>query len=69
MTEFLLRKGANVNATNKNHGTPLHLAAFVGHLEIVKLLAENGADLNAANKDEIPAISYAVTYRYQCCQL
>ena len=29
------------------HQTPLHLAAFGGHTDIVKILIEKGADVNA----------------------
>ena len=31
---------------NKNGLTSLHQASFNGHLEICKLLIENGADIN-----------------------
>ena len=31
-------------------GTPLSMAAQKGHVDIVKLLAESGADLNARTK-------------------
>ena len=36
-------------------GTSLHAAAFLGRVEIVKLLVQHGADINAKNnKDETP---------------
>ena len=31
----------------KTHGSPLGAAAYAGHLDIVKLLVQNGADVNA----------------------
>ena len=42
-----LADGVDVNAGNVFGTTPLHFAAWVGHKEIVELLIENGANLNA----------------------
>ncbi len=47
MVEFLLSKGANVNAVDTDASTPLHLAAISGNFDIVQLLLKNGADVNA----------------------
>jgi ankyrin repeat protein len=38
-----------VNAKNEKGSTPLHLASFKGHLEVVKFLLEKGADIEAIN--------------------
>ena len=46
----------NVNIMNKYHQTALHLASKLGHLSIVKILAENRADV------ELRGISYL------CCK-
>ena len=43
----LLKRGADVNATNRAGMTPLMMAASRGHLEAVKLLLEKGADVKA----------------------
>ena len=36
----MLGKGAEINQLNKSKNTPLHWAALLGKLEIVKLLCE-----------------------------
>ena len=48
---MLVDHGANVNARQQNHWTPLDLSARNGHLGIVKLLLERGADVHAQNDD------------------
>ena len=53
--EFLIQKGADVNARNRDGGTPLHGAAFLGHAAVAALLIQKGADVNAKNdKGESP---------------
>ena len=49
IAEFLIRKGADVNAKNRDGGTALHGAAFLGHADTAKLLIREGADVNATN--------------------
>ena len=46
MVKFLLEKNANVNITIKNGETPLQAAAFFGYLDIIKILINEGADIN-----------------------
>lgn len=41
---ILVRAGANVNAKGLENNTPLHDAAIVGQLKLVKMLLERGAD-------------------------
>jgi prolyl 4-hydroxylase len=43
----ILKKKDAVNAKDINGWTPLHEGARGGHLEVVKLLVENGADVSA----------------------
>lgn len=49
---YLVKKGANVNAVNNNEDTPLILAAshkhfcVKEHIDLVKLLVANGANIN-----------------------
>ena len=55
VAEFLIQKGADVNARNRDGGTSLHGAAFLGHADIAALLIQKGADVNAKNaKGESP---------------
>lgn len=47
MPEVLLRAGANVNiGSGDKYGTPLALATHRGNIKGVRLLLENGADVN-----------------------
>lgn len=45
-----LNAGSDINAVNEKQWTALHSAVFMGWTEIVKFLAEKGADLNAKDK-------------------
>ena len=46
-----LRNGADVNAADVDHWTPLMLAAYRGDLGMTRKLVERGADVNAQNED------------------
>uniref|UniRef100_A0A8C8AQ12 Protein phosphatase 1 regulatory subunit 16A n=1 Tax=Otus sunia TaxID=257818 RepID=A0A8C8AQ12_9STRI len=47
----LLEAGADVNARDSELWTPLHAAATCGHLRLVQLLIQRGANLLAVNSD------------------
>ncbi|XP_049616795.1 myotrophin [Syngnathus scovelli] len=51
IVEFLLSKGADVNATDKHGLTPLIYACLEGHAACVKVLLEKGADKNLPAPD------------------
>ncbi len=55
MAGELLRRGAKLEAPNRDGSTALHSAAFMGRAETVRLLLDNGADVNAlAHNGETP---------------
>lgn len=49
IVEYLLSKGADLEAKSKTFDTPLHQAAFHGHLEVVRHLVGRGANLKYQN--------------------
>jgi len=49
----LLARGADVNTTNKEGYTPLHLSAAKGKTKITKFLLEHGADPHVQSIDEL----------------
>ncbi|MBL8425334.1 MAG: ankyrin repeat domain-containing protein [Candidatus Accumulibacter phosphatis] len=60
VAEYLLKKGAEVNATTENGSTALLFAARFGHIEVVELLLRNNADPNIANERGATAIDWAL---------
>jgi len=46
IVEILIKNGANINLTNRNGNTALHLAATYGRADVIRLLLTNGADIN-----------------------
>jgi ankyrin repeat protein len=51
VSEMLSRDTGLVNATDADGYTPLHRAAYEGHLNIVDLLLDNGASLDVGSVD------------------
>ncbi len=50
--EPLRRDPQLANAYSHDGWTPLHLAAFFGHIEVAELLLDHGADVNARSQSE-----------------
>jgi hypothetical protein len=56
-------RNINVNVKDDWRGmTPLHYAAYNGHVEIVRLLLQNGADVNVRNKYGTTPLYWAASY-------
>jgi ankyrin repeat protein len=55
----LIAAGAEVNALDSTHDTPLHRAAMMGHLAIVQALITAGADVNAKDSFGITPLHMA----------
>jgi len=49
--ELLAHDPSLVNARDKDESTPLHYAAWKGHAELVDVLVDAGADLQAHNQN------------------
>lgn len=63
---MLIGKGALVNSRESRNGaTPLMVAAFEGHEDVVRILLEAGADVNAKDAEGNTALSLATTRGHQ----
>ncbi|MBL8374126.1 ankyrin repeat domain-containing protein [Accumulibacter sp.] len=60
VVDYLLKKGAEINATTANGSTALLFAARFGHIEVVEVLLQNKADPNIANERGATAIDWAL---------
>lgn len=72
ITELLIKFGADVNPRDKGarkyhkwgRSYPLHEASRNGHIQIVKLLLENGAKINIENYYKETALSLATQFKH-----
>lgn len=62
LVEFLLKKGAHVDAVDRLDETPLHTAVHHSNYEAAKLLLENQAQVNLWDWHKNSALFYAVVY-------
>jgi len=67
IVKLLITKGANVNVqTEPQKYAPIHSASFGGHLDTIKVLVNNGADLNLKNYRDERAIERPENYQTEC---
>lgn len=64
VVRFLIEKGADVNAYDKNGNTALISAARYGLADNVQTLIGKGADVNAKNNGGVRALTYAAMDGY-----
>ncbi|XP_046548549.1 uncharacterized protein LOC124258520 isoform X2 [Haliotis rubra] len=60
--KYLIEKGANVNAKDKNGVTPLHVAVQHAKHETVEYLIEKGTNVNAKDKNGVKPLHVAVQH-------
>ena len=65
IAEFLLDKGAMVNARSASDTTPLMMAVRAGNIELVKLLLDRGADIRMRNHQGYTAIDVAELFNQE----
>ncbi|KAH9169141.1 putative ankyrin repeat protein, partial [Lactarius sanguifluus] len=51
LAQRLLERGVDVNAQDKDHETPLHLASRLRLHEMARILLKHGADVNMKNSE------------------
>eukprot|EP01117_Protostelium_nocturnum_P010616 TRINITY_DN3818_c0_g1_i1.p1 TRINITY_DN3818_c0_g1~~TRINITY_DN3818_c0_g1_i1.p1 ORF type:complete len:860 (-),score=351.26 TRINITY_DN3818_c0_g1_i1:43-2622(-) len=64
MVYYLLCKGADVGARDKQNWTPLHCASCSLHLKVATLLLTRGADPNAVNDQSTTSLHYIIRGPY-----
>nr|QBK91795.1 MAG: ankyrin repeat protein [Pithovirus LCPAC304] len=57
--EFLVKNGADVNATDEQGCSPLSQSVLAGNFDLVQLFVENGADLDSKDEDGDTALDCA----------
>ena len=58
--EYLIKKGADMNAIDIKGNNALHFAASIGRLNIVKFLVDKGFDVNKQNINNLTPLHWAV---------
>ena len=56
---YLIGKGADVDALTAGGDTPLHVAAYNGHVDAVRFLLGRGADFDIVNGKGAKPIQFA----------
>ena len=59
ITNYLISKGANLNARNQMKRTPLHIATQCGYIMVAEILVKKGAELNCQDERRCTPLHYA----------
>ena len=62
MCQFLINHGAQVNKTKYLGITPMMEAASTAYIDVIRLLLENNADINAEDYERNSALSYCLEH-------
>ena len=60
IVEYLLKRGADINAKTENGLTALFFASRFGHIEIIKVLLKNEADPTVVSENMETAVDWAL---------
>ena len=60
----LVENGADINARENNDNTPLMIASFCGHVNVVTFLIQHGAELDVQNDRGNTALHFAVKHNF-----
>ena len=64
LIEYMLSKGANINSSDNDGCTPLSAAAQAGYLNAVRILIDNEADANLADRYGKTPLDYAIEFQH-----
>ena len=51
---MLLEQGADINKAKNDGSTPLNVASYKGHVDVVRMLLEQGADIHLSWRGQTP---------------
>jgi len=66
---LIIMHAEDVNAICGRHGTPLHVAAYMGHVDAARVLLDHGADVDTNVFGETPLVSAYLTGHLDVMQL
>ncbi|KAH8978398.1 ankyrin repeat-containing domain protein [Lactarius akahatsu] len=56
VAQLLMERGADVDARDKDDETPLHLSSYIPEVELLRMLLDLGANVNAADEGGRPSL-------------
>ena len=64
IVDYLIKKGADINAQSTNGVTPITIASHRNHIKVIQLLADAKADPNIPTKKGVTGLFYASEFNY-----